>query len=233
MGAAVANALVAQGCHVTVLDRQTRPPGDGIRQVVCDVTSESDVGAALAAAKAQHGPARIIVNCAGVGDSARVLGRDGPHSMEKFRRMLDINVCGSFNVIRLAMADLAEASEIPGFGRGVIVNTASIAAFDGQIGQVAYAASKAAIVGMTLPLARELARISVRVMTICPGVFSTPMVDAKLSEKVLDSLLTNVAYPKRAGQPSEFAQLVLAIVQNPMLNGETIRLDGGLRMSTL
>jgi NAD(P)-dependent dehydrogenase (short-subunit alcohol dehydrogenase family) len=238
LGAAVARLLAEQGCRVSVLDRQSPATmADSVAEHVdhhrCDITDEFSVQAALETAAARHGPPRIVVNCAGLGDSARVLGRDGPASLNGFRRVLDVNVTGTFNVIRLAMAQLAQADELPGFGRGVIVNTASIAAFDGQTGQAAYAASKAAIVGMTLPLARELARIAVRVMTVCPGVFLTPMVAGHVSDTVLDGLLASSAYPRRGGNPAEFADLVLSIVRNPMLNGESIRIDGGLRMPTL
>ncbi len=234
LGAAVVTALAAQGSPVTVLDRQA--PAQATAKVdyhACDITDEASVRTALDAAAERHGPPRIVVNCAGLGNNGRVLGRSGPLPLESFRRVLDVNVTGTFNVIRLAMAQLQHADELPGFGRGVIVNTASIAAFDGQTGQAAYAASKAAIVGMTLPLAREFARIAVRVMAVCPGVFLTPMVAGHVSGAVLDGLLSNSAYPKRAGDPAEFADLVLSIVRNPMLNGESIRIDGGLRMPTL
>jgi len=235
LGAAVVRTLEAQGCAVVVLDRDPLVSGSGSGSgstlgLACDVSDEASVADAVAETTRRHGPARIIVNCAGVGDNGRVLGRNGVLPLAAFRRVLDINVAGTFNVIRLAMAELAKAPELPGFGRGVIVNTSSIAAFDGQTGQAAYAASKAAVVGLTLPLAREFARLAVRVMTICPGVFHTPMVDAHVSAQVLDGLLAHGAYPKRAGDPAEFAELVLAIVRNPMLNGEVIRLDGGLRM---
>lgn len=224
--------LQAEGCAVSVLDLRPSTSFDD-SSIACDVTDEGSVEAALDRAERRYGPARIIVNCAGVGDNGRVLGRDGPLALARFRSVLDINVTGTFNVIRLALARLAPVPELPEFGRGVVVNTASIAAYDGQIGQAAYAASKAAIVGMTLPLAREFARHAVRVMTICPGVFGTPMVAEKVSDKVLDGLLANAAYPRRPGNPSEFADLVLAIIRNPMLNGGTIRLDAGLRMPTI
>lgn len=238
LGAAVVKALAKQGSRVSVLDIHAPvnvldEPASHIDYHVCDITQEHAVADALGVAAQRHGVARIVVNCAGIGASARVLGRDGPAPLAGFRRMMEVNVVGSFNVIRLAVAALANVDEVAGFGRGVVVNTASIAAFDGQIGQAAYAASKAAIVGMTLPLAREFARLAVRVMTVCPGVFMTPMVQSEVSEAVLEKLLSNGAYPRRAGDPAEFADLVLAIVRNPMLNGESIRVDAGLRMPSL
>lgn len=234
LGAAVVRALEAQGCAVAVIDRQPASADVPSRlHFACDVTDEAAVADAVAETRRRHGVARIIVNCAGVGDNGRAVGRDGPLPLAAFRRVLDVNVTGTFNVVRLAMAELAQADELPGFGRGVIVNTSSIAAFDGQTGQAAYAASKAAIVGLTLPLAREFARHAVRVMTVCPGVFHTPMVDAHVSDAVLAGLVAHAAYPKRAGDPADFADLVLSIVCNPMLNGETIRLDAGLRMPAL
>jgi len=179
------------------------------------------------------GVARLIVNCAGVGRSARLLGRVGVHSLELFRQVVDVNLIGTFNVLRLAAQPLAGLDADAGGQRGVIINVASIAAFDGQIGQAAYSASKAAVVGMTLPLARELGKHGIRVVTVCPGVFWTPMVDKHVTPDVLDGLLKNAAWPKRAGHPDEFADFVLSIPRNPMLNAEVIRLDGGLRMPSI
>lgn len=229
LGAAVVRMLESQGCAVAIVDREpVRATSPSTFSISCDVSDEASV--AVAETCRRHGPARIIVNCAGVGDNGPVLGHGGPLPLATSRRVLDVDVVGTFNVIRLAMAELAKAPELPGFGRGVIVNTSSIAALDGQAGQAAYVASKAAIVGLTLSLAREFARLAVRVMAVCPGVFHTPMVDKHVSARVLDGVLAHGAYPKRAGDPSEFAELVLAIVRNPMLNGEAIRLDGGLRM---
>lgn len=233
LGLAVVQALSEQGIHVTALDREAGPPIDKVRYVACDVCSESEVKRALESARECNGAARLVVNCAGVGDNARVLGRKGVHSLDLFQRVLNVNLVGTFNILRLA-ADHMQMLEPSKCGqRGVIINTSSIAAFDGQIGQVAYAASKAGVVGMTLPLARELGKYAIRVVTICPGVFHTPMVDSHVTDDVLDGLLKNAAWPKRGGVPAEFADFVLAIARNRMINGETIRLDGGLRMPSI
>lgn len=175
------------------------------------------------------GPLRVVVNCAGIGDPARTLGKDGPIDLDRFRRVIDINLIGTFNVIRLAAARMVEAPEIDG-ERGLIVNTASVAAYDGQIGQASYSASKGAIVAMTLPLAREFARHLVRVMTIAPGTFETPILQG-LSDEILASLGAQTPHPARLGKPSEFARLVVSMAENPMLNGESIRLDGAIRMA--
>jgi NAD(P)-dependent dehydrogenase (short-subunit alcohol dehydrogenase family) len=192
-----------------------------------DVRNPAAVEAALDVA-AQLGPLRIVVNCAGIGDPARTVGRDGPLDMERFRRVIDINLFGTFNVIRLAAARMAVV-DIEGGERGVIVNTASVAAFDGQVGQASYAASKGAIVAMTLPIARDLASSLIRVVTIAPGMFETPIL-AGLSEDARRSIASQVPHPARLGRPDEFAALVSHVVENPMLNGETIRLDGAIRM---
>jgi NAD(P)-dependent dehydrogenase (short-subunit alcohol dehydrogenase family) len=197
-----------------------------------DVTDEEQVQAAVDAALAL-GPLRIVVNCAGIGTPGKVLGRDGVLPLESFNRVIQINLVGTFNVIRLAAAAMAATepagTELGGPERGVIINTASVAAFDGQIGQPAYAASKGAVAAMTLPLARELARSLVRVVTIAPGIFETPMM-AGLPQEAQDSLGHQVPHPSRLGRPAEYANLVAHIVDNAMLNGETIRLDGGIRM---
>ncbi len=230
LGAAVAQALAAQDIRVTVLDRQAPAPVAGIHYSTCDVTSEDQVRDALEAAAQRWGAPRIVVNCAGVGFNARVLGREGVHTLELFQRVVSVNLVGTFNVLRLAAAQMQALEPLAGGARGVVINTASIAAFDGQVGQAAYAASKAGVAGMTLPLARELGKWGIRVLTVCPGVFHTPMVDAHVNDAVLDNLLQNAAWPRRAGDPAEFADFVLAMARNPMLNGETIRLDGGLRM---
>jgi NAD(P)-dependent dehydrogenase (short-subunit alcohol dehydrogenase family) len=200
--------------------------------VPADVTDEEQVQAAVDAALAL-GPLRIVVNCAGIGTPGKVLGRDGVLPLESFNRVIQINLVGTFNVIRLAAAAMAATepagTELGGPERGVIINTASVAAFDGQIGQPAYAASKGAVAAMTLPLARELARSLVRVVTIAPGIFETPMM-AGLPQEAQDSLGHQVPHPSRLGRPAEYANLVAHIVDNAMLNGETIRLDGGIRM---
>mmetsp|Transcript_14182 Transcript_14182/g.42609 ORF Transcript_14182/g.42609 Transcript_14182/m.42609 type:complete len:251 (+) Transcript_14182:112-864(+) len=194
-----------------------------------DVRDEADVQAAIDAARTAFGRLDVAVSCAGIAPPARVLGKKGPHKLELFADVLNVNVVGTFNVCRLAAA--AMASNEPGADglRGVLVNTASIAAFDGQVGQVAYAASKAAVAGMTLPMARDLARTGVRCVTIAPGLFNTPMMEG-LPPHIKDELAAAVPFPSRLGDPAEYAKLVEAIVDNPMLNGETIRLDGSYRM---
>jgi NAD(P)-dependent dehydrogenase (short-subunit alcohol dehydrogenase family) len=193
-----------------------------------DVTSEDDVAAALDAAQ-QLGPLRIAVNCAGVADAARVVGKHGPFPLATFRKVVEINLIGSFNVIRLAAERISAADELDG-ERGVIVNTASVAAFEGQIGQAAYSASKGGVASMTLPIARELAAMKIRVVTIAPGLFETPML-AGLPDEAKASLGAQVPHPARLGNPDEYAALVEHIVRNPMLNGEVIRLDGAIRMA--
>ncbi len=234
LGAATARRLVASGAKVCIVDRHgdaaealaSELGGVGLRG---DVTSEADMAAAVAAACAL-GPLGITVMCAGVGTVSRVLGKTGPHSLELFELTLRVNLLGTFNVLRLAAEAMAKNAPNAGGERGVIVNTASIAAYDGQIGQAAYAASKGGVVAMTLPIAREFARSGIRVCTIAPGIFDTPML-AGLPEEARVSLGGQVPFPSRLGDPAEYAQLVEAIVTNPMLNGETIRLDGALRMS--
>ena len=234
LGAATARALAAMGAKVGVLDR-SREGAEAIAKEVggvalaADVTSEGDVSAALATLAA-HGPLRVSVCCAGIGTAARVLGKEGPHPIELFTKTVMINLVGTFNVARLAAAQMQKNDPSADGERGVIVNTASIAAFDGQIGQAAYAATKGGVAAMTLPIARELARIGVRVVTIAPGIFDTPML-AGLPEEARKSLGAQVPFPPRLGHPSEYAALVEHIVKNPMLNGETIRLDGALRMA--
>jgi NAD(P)-dependent dehydrogenase (short-subunit alcohol dehydrogenase family) len=234
LGAATAALLASGGCKVALFDINDTAAqahaatigGVGIR---CDVSDPASAEAAMAAARESHGPARILVNCAGVGTAGRVVGRDGPMKLEAFDRVIRINLIGTFNMIRLAAAEMVELDALEDGERGVIVNTASIAAYDGQVGQAAYAASKGGIVGMTLPIARELSRAGVRVMTIAPGVFHTPMVDG-LPPEVRQSLGDGVPFPRRLGMPEEFAALAHHIIGNRFLNGEVIRLDGALRM---
>lgn len=233
LGQALVSKLSESGFKVTVLDRHDGPQLASVRYVICDVTSESEVKNALNDSAEKYGAARLIVNCAGVGKNARLLGRKGVHTLELFREVMDVNVLGTFNVLRLAAEQMIELPLTENGQRGVIINISSIAAFDGQIGQAAYSASKAAVAGMTLPLARELGKHAIRVVTICPGVFMTPMVQAHVTQEVLDGLLQNAAWPKRPGKPEEFAEFVMAVAANPMINGETIRLDGGLRMPSL
>ena len=234
LGAATAALLAAGGCKVALLDindaaAKAHAVAIGGIGIHCDVSDAASTEAAMAAAKAAHGPARILVNCAGVGTAGRVVGRDGPMKLDAFERTIRINLIGTFNMIRLAAAEMSALDPLEDNERGVIINTASIAAFDGQVGQAAYAASKGGVVGMTLPIARELARAGVRVMTIAPGVFHTPMVDG-LPPEVRKSLGDGVPYPQRLGLPEEYAALAGHILANRFLNGETIRLDGALRM---
>jgi NAD(P)-dependent dehydrogenase (short-subunit alcohol dehydrogenase family) len=196
------------------------------------VSDAASAEAAITTARAAHGPSRVLINCAGIGTAGRVLGRDGPLKLDAFERVIRVNLIGTFYLIRLAAAEMnaLEPLEDDDGERGVIVNTASIAAFDGQVGQAAYAASKGGVVGMTLPIARELARAGVRVMTIAPGVFHTPMVDG-LPPEIQKSLGDGVPFPRRLGLPEEYAALALHIIANRFLNGEVIRLDGALRMA--
>jgi NAD(P)-dependent dehydrogenase (short-subunit alcohol dehydrogenase family) len=242
LGAQTARELAKRGAKVAVLDRN----GAGARAVAaeigaqaigleCDITSTDSVLAALQAARAAHGPARLLLNIAGIGTAKRLIGKDGtPMPLEDFRRVIDVNLVGTFNMIRLAAAEMVRleplADDANSGERGVIVNTASVAAYDGQVGQEAYAASKGGIVSLTLPLARDLAQFGVRVVTIAPGLFLTPLM-AELPEPVQQSLAASIPFPKRLGKPEEFAQLAAAIVENLALNGEVIRLDGALRMA--
>ena len=235
LGGATAERLAAAGARVTLFDMNVDKGeahaaaiGGAFRKV--DVTNRAEVQAAIAAAEDLHGKARICVNCAGIGPPAKVINRDGlAASLEEFNTVLNVNLSGSFNVLSQFAVALHTADPV-GEERGVIINTASVAAYDGQIGQAAYAASKGGVVGMTLPIARELARYGIRVMTIAPGLFLTPLLET-LSEEIRASLGAQVPFPSRLGDPSEFAQLVGAIIENPMLNGETIRLDGAIRMA--
>jgi len=237
LGLATVRRLHAAGAPVVILDLPTsngtavaKELGDRAAFAAGDVTSPDDVEAALdAAAALAGGPPRILVNCAGIGNAARTAGRDGPFPLDAFTRVIQVNLIGTFNAIRLAAVRMSQAPEEDG-ERGVIVNTASVAAFDGQIGQAAYSASKGGIVGMTLPIARDLARLKIRVVTIAPGLFETPLL-GNLSAEQIKSLGDQVPHPSRLGQPAEYAALAAHIVENPMLNGETIRLDGAIRMA--
>ncbi len=237
LGAATARLIAAQGGSVVIADLDGRAGetlaaevGNAVRFACTDVTSEADAGAAIDLALSVFGHLHGLVNCAGVAPSEKVIGRDGPHRLESFARAININLVGTFNMIRLAAAAIAREAPAADGERGVIVNTASIAAFDGQIGQAAYAASKGGVAALTLPVARELARHGIRVVTIAPGIFATPMM-AGFTQEVQDSLAKSVPFPQRLGQPAEFAALVRHIIENPMLNGEIIRLDGALRMA--
>ncbi|APX11635.1 SDR family NAD(P)-dependent oxidoreductase [Tateyamaria omphalii] len=234
LGEATARHFAARGAQVTLLDRDAnRGPevaGDiGGHFVETDVTDETSVTEAMDQARAKMGGITAAVNCAGIALGIKTVGRDGPHPLPAFQKTIDINLVGSFNVARLAAAAMADNAPEPDGGRGVIINTASIAAFDGQKGQAAYAASKGGIVGMTLPMARDLASVGVRVVTIAPGIFKTPML-AGLPEDVQAALAADVPNPARLGDPDEYARLAAFIVEMGYLNGEVIRLDGALRM---
>ncbi len=228
LGAATALMLGGAGANVVVADLKGGAGGNA-RFVETDVTNEGSVKAAVEAAL-ENAPLHGAINCAGVAIAEKALGRDGPHSLQSFSRVVQINLIGTFNVVRLAAEAMARNRPDEDGGRGVIVNTASIAAFDGQIGQVAYAASKGGVVSMTLPLARELARQGIRVATIAPGIFDTPMM-AGLPEEARRSLGEQVPFPSRLGRPGEYAALVRHVIENEMLNGEVIRLDGAIRMA--
>ncbi|CAN5861007.1 SDR family NAD(P)-dependent oxidoreductase [soil metagenome] len=228
LGAATVGMLTASGARVVVADLKGEAPEDG-RFVETDVTDEDSVRAAVEAA-VELGALRGAVNCAGIASAEKVLGREGPHPLDSFAKVVQVNLVGTFNVIRLAAEAMASNEPLDSGERGVIVNTASVAAFDGQIGQVAYAASKGGVVSLTLPVARELARSGIRVMTIAPGIFDTPMM-AGLPEDARESLGDQVPFPSRLGKPEEYAALVKHIVENEMLNGEVIRLDGAIRMA--
>ena len=237
LGGAAVDAIVAAGGRAVIVDvnEQTGSTkaanlGEQVRFVRADVTSEADVQRAVDTARRDLGGLHGVVNAAGIGVAERVLPKEGVQSLANFRRVIEINLIGTFNVIRLAAAAMA-ANEPNGAGeRGVIVNTASVAAFDGQIGQAAYSASKGGIVAMTLPIAREFARAGIRVMTIAPGTFDTPLL-AGLPEAARESLAQQVPFPPRLGRPEEYAALVRHIFENEMLNGEVIRLDGAIRMA--
>ena len=235
LGAATAEALAAAGARVAVADLNAEAAHAvaariGGLAVPLDVADAASAERGFAAARAAHGPLRVLVNCAGVGTAGRVVGRDGALPLDAFEKVIRVNLIGTFNMLRLAAAEMSAAEPLEQNERGVIVNTASIAAFDGQIGQCAYAASKAGVAGLTLPAARELARAGVRVVTIAPGLFLTPML-AALPDDIRKGLGDSVPFPQRLGNPSEYAALVLHICANRMLNGETIRLDGALRMA--
>jgi len=236
LGAATAKGLIEAGAKVLLVDlaaaveARAAELGANARGLVADITNEDAARNAVAAARETFGALHGLVNCAGVVGGEKVLGRNGPHGLDSFSHIVAINLIGSFNMLRLAAEAMAEGEPDAGGERGVIINTASIAAYDGQIGQAAYAASKGGVVAMTLPAARELARYGIRVMTIAPGIFETPMM-AGMTEEVRASLAASVPFPPRLGRPEEYAALVRHIVENSMLNGEVIRLDGALRMA--
>ena len=233
LGRATAQLLAKAGARVAVLDINEAAAVAkevGGFAVACDVTNAVDTEKAVAAARERHGPARLAVACAGIGTAGRIVGRDGPLALDEFRRTVEVNLIGSFNLLRLAAADMTNLDPLADGERGLIVLTASVAAFEGQIGQAAYAASKGGIVGLTLPAARELARYGVRVVAIAPGIFATPML-AGLPQNVQDGLAASVPFPARLGRPEEYAQTVLDLCRNVMINGSVVRLDGALRMA--
>ncbi|MBV9829812.1 MAG: SDR family NAD(P)-dependent oxidoreductase [Alphaproteobacteria bacterium] len=236
LGRATAQALAAAGASVAVLDVNEAAAQQAANEIggialACDVADAVSVERAVKAAREQHGPARLAVCCAGIAPAARIVGREGAAMpLDQFSRVIDINLIGSFNLLRVAAAGMVDLAPVDDGERGLVVLTASVAAYEGQIGQAAYAASKGGIVGLTLPAARELARYGVRVMTIAPGIFATPMLQA-MPQSVQDSLGASVPFPSRLGQPEEYADLVLDICRNRMLNGSVIRLDGAIRMA--
>jgi len=235
LGAATARKLAAQGAKVTVCDLNAKLAETVAAEikgvaVTCDVSDAASAEAAIAQAAKAHGPARVLVNCAGIGVAKRVVGRDGPMALADFDKVVKVNLIGTFNMLRLAAAEMSKLEPQATGERGVIINTASVAAYDGQIGQSAYSASKGGIVGMTLPIARELAQFGVRVLTIAPGLFLTPLL-ANLPQEAQDSLAAAIPFPRRLGNADEFAALALHMVENAYLNGEVVRLDGSLRMA--
>lgn len=236
MGAETGRHLAQAGVKVALFDMNLEAAEAVAKDiggiaVQCDVADAASTEAAVAKAREAHGPARICVNCAGIAPPKKMVGREGPMSLQDYVKVVNVNLIGTFNVMRLAAADMAGLDPVTESGeRGVIVNAASVAAFDGQIGQTAYASSKAGVVGLTLPAARELGAVGVRVMTICPGLIGTPML-LGLPQNVQDSLAKQVPFPSRLGHPDEFARLVMHILSNELLNGEVIRLDGAIRMA--
>jgi NAD(P)-dependent dehydrogenase (short-subunit alcohol dehydrogenase family) len=235
LGAATARRLAAQGAKVAVCDLNTKLAETvaaeiGGVAVTCNVADAASAEAAVAAAAKAHGPARVLVNCAGIGVAKRVIGKDGAMPFADFDRVIQVNLNGTFNMIRVATTAMSKLEPLSTGERGVVINTASVAAYDGQIGQAAYSASKGGIVGMTLPIARELAQFGIRVLTIAPGLFLTPLL-AGLPQEAQDSLASAIPFPRRLGQADEFASLAAHMIDNPYLNGEVVRLDAALRMA--
>ena len=234
LGAAAARELTRAGAKVALLDLDEAAAGAlaveiGGLAIACDVSDAGSAEQAVAAARQAHGPCRILVNCAGIAPAGRIVGRDGPMPLADFEAVIRVNLIGTFNLMRLAAADMAAADPLEDSERGVIISTASIAAFEGQMGQAGYAASKAGIVGLTLPAARELSRKGIRVLVIAPGLMETPML-ASLPREVQDELAGQPLFPKRLGKPEEYARLVRHMVENVQMNGECVRLDGAMRM---
>lgn len=234
LGAATAEALVKRGVTVFAFDLpaaiENAPAVDGVQYVEVDVTDEEQVRAGVARAASSAVPLRTVVNCAGIGPSMRILGKKGVHDLAFYAKVVQVNLVGSFNVLAVASEEIAKTEPLESNQRGVIINTASIAAYDGQVGQAAYSSSKSGIVGLTLPAARDLAQYGIRVMTIAPGIVETPML-ATVSEEFRAGLAAGVPFPQRLARPDEYAQLALAIVEHDYLNGEVIRMDGALRMA--
>ncbi len=234
LGAATARALAKMGAKVAVLDineenaKKVAAEIGGVA-VKCDVADAKSGEEAVAKARAAHGAARVLINCAGIGIGMRIVGREGPHPLDQFSRVINVNLIGSFNLMRLAAADMSALAALEDGERGIIISTASVAAYEGQIGQAAYSASKGGIVALTLPAAREFARSGIRVNAIAPGLFATPLL-LGMPQPVQESLAASVPFPTRFGKPEEYAGLVLHIIDNAMINGEVIRLDGAIRM---
>jgi NAD(P)-dependent dehydrogenase (short-subunit alcohol dehydrogenase family) len=235
LGAATARALQSAGARVAIFDRNLERAQQvaselGAKAFECDVSDPTSAEAAIAAARAAHGPARILINCAGIGGAARIVGRAGPMPLEQFQQTIAVNLVGTFNMMRLAAADMTTLEPLEDSERGVIISTTSVAAFEGQIGQAAYAASKGGISSLTLPAARELAQFGIRVIAIAPGLFLTPLL-GELPAEVQSSLGASIPFPKRLGHASEYARLALHMIENLALNGEVVRLDGALRLA--
>jgi NAD(P)-dependent dehydrogenase (short-subunit alcohol dehydrogenase family) len=235
LGAATARALAAAGAKVSLLDVNLAQAEKvaaeiGGKAIACDVSNAAAAEAALAQSAEAFGEARILINCAGIAPAVRVVGREGPHDLDVFRKVIEVNLIGSFNMLRLFSDRASKLEPLADGERGVVISTASVAAFDGQIGQAAYAASKGGVVGMTLPIARDLARNGIRNMTIAPGIFGTPMLFT-MPQAVQDALAAGVPFPSRLGTPADYAKLVKHIIENDMLNGEVIRLDGAIRLA--
>jgi NAD(P)-dependent dehydrogenase (short-subunit alcohol dehydrogenase family) len=230
LGAATTEMLTNEGANAVVADLRGEAAGGNVRFVETDVTDEASVRRAIEEALQSFGGMHGAINCAGIASAEKVLGREGPHSLDSFAKVVEVNLVGTFNVLRLAAEVMVNNEPAASGERGVIVNTASVAAYDGQIGQVAYAASKGGVVALTLPVARELAQYGIRVVAIAPGIFDTPMM-AGLPEAARESLGKQVPFPSRLGRPEEYAALVRHIIENEMLNGEVIRLDGSIRMA--
>ncbi len=236
MGAETARHLAKAGAKVAVLDLN-KANADAVAKEIggvafeCDVSNETSAKAAIDGAIAANGPLRVLMNCAGIAPAARIVGKEGPHDLGFFSKIINVNLIGTFNMLRLAASAMSPLDVLNDTGeRGVIINTASVAAYEGQIGQAAYSASKGGVVGMTLPAARELARFGIRVVTIAPGLIGTPML-LSMPQEVQDSLVATTLFPKRLGKPEEFAKLAIHVMENAMINGETIRLDGAVRLA--